>query len=39
MDVVRDVQDSGLPKVEYVEFFAEDAASGKPLYEEDAPAK
>jgi hypothetical protein len=27
------------PKVEYIEFFAEDAASGKPLYEEYVPGK
>ena len=36
---VQSKEDSIRPKVEYIEFFAEDAASGKPLHEKYVPGK
>jgi hypothetical protein len=36
---VQSKEDSLRPKVQYIEFFAEDAASGKPLYEKYIPGK
>jgi len=36
---VQAKEDSLRPKVEYIEFFAEDASSGKPLYEKYIPGK